>query len=565
VPRTVAATSDDPKNEERKRAALYLRVSTVGQVNTDRDGEGFSLAAQRDVCTRKAEMLGADVVDVYTDAGESARKADRPQLQEMLQRLRTERDIDYVVVHKLDRLARNRGDDVAITAAIQAAGAKLVSVTENIDETPSGILLHGIMSSIAEFYSQNLATEIIKGTKKKVEKGAFPGLAPIGYLNKQDLAGGNELRWIETDPERAPLICWAFQAYASGDYTLRQLTEALEDRGLTSRPTPKRPSDPLRLTAVAKILANRFYLGLFKWGGTEYQGTHESLVSIETFATVQAIMASRRRSGEKSRTHPHYLKGTIVCGRCGSRMIFSRNRGKLGTLYDYFVCIGRHTKRNSCRLPHIPVANIEDELAAYYDHVQLEPALTLRIRDHVLEFARFRQESSGAIASRERQKIQKLEAERRKLLKAYFADAVPEELLKEEQGRITKELADAGAALANSEIRWEVLEKNINATLGLVARLGTAYRKASPKTRKLFNQAVFEKVAVDLEGRVTEVKLAEPFATLSDEGLLAQLGGSRRKNPDAYFRGRGSNDALLVETMGLEPTTPCLQSRCSSD
>ena len=249
----------------------------------------------------------------------------------MLERLKTERDIDYVIVHKVDRLARNRGDDVAITMAIQSAGAQLVSVTENIDETPSGMLMHGIMSSIAEFYSQNLATEIVKGTRKKAERGTYPGCAPIGYLNRQDLSGGNELRWIESDPERASLIRWAFEAYASGDYTLSQLTEALQEKGLLTRPSPKRPAKPLVIRHVHNLLHNRFYLGLFTWGGVEYPGSHEPLVTIETFATVQAIMASRRHSGEKPRKHPHYLRGTVFCARCGERLMFSRNRGRNGT------------------------------------------------------------------------------------------------------------------------------------------------------------------------------------------------------------------------------------------
>ncbi len=62
-----------------------------------------------------------------------------------------ENRVKYVVVHKVDRLARNRADDIAINLALNEAGAELVSVSENIDQTPSGLLLHGIMSSIAEF------------------------------------------------------------------------------------------------------------------------------------------------------------------------------------------------------------------------------------------------------------------------------------------------------------------------------------------------------------------------------------------------------------------------------
>lgn len=69
-----------------------------------------------------------------------------------------EHSVNYVIVHKLDRLARSRVDDVAITQAVHAAGARLISSTEGIDTTPNGVLLHGIMASIAEFYSRNLSS-----------------------------------------------------------------------------------------------------------------------------------------------------------------------------------------------------------------------------------------------------------------------------------------------------------------------------------------------------------------------------------------------------------------------
>lgn len=88
---------------------------------------------------------------------------------------------NYCIVHKVDRLARNRADDVTIHLALKDAGVTLVSATENIDETPSGMLLHGIMSSIAEFYSRNLATEVVKGLSQKAAQGGTVTKAPIGY------------------------------------------------------------------------------------------------------------------------------------------------------------------------------------------------------------------------------------------------------------------------------------------------------------------------------------------------------------------------------------------------
>ncbi|HKP90647.1 MAG TPA: recombinase family protein [Thermoleophilaceae bacterium] len=169
-----------------KRAVIYLRVSSSQQADKDYDAEGYSIPGQRDACRRKAAALRAEVAFEYVDRGESAKTANRPALQAMLAQVEQDPDIAYVIVHKVDRLARNRADDVAIVMRIRAAGAQVVSASENIDETPSGLLLHGIMSSIAEFYSRNLASEILKGSTQKAKAGGTPTRAPIGYLNVRD-------------------------------------------------------------------------------------------------------------------------------------------------------------------------------------------------------------------------------------------------------------------------------------------------------------------------------------------------------------------------------------------
>ena len=187
------------------RAVIYLRVSTKEQAERGGEAEGFSIPAQREACTRKAASLEAAVVAEFVDRGESARSAHRPQLQALLAYVR-ENPVEYVIVHKVDRLARNRADDVEITLAIRASGAALVSCSENIDETPSGALLHAIMSGVAEFYSRNLANEVNKGLIQKAKNGGTPTKAPLGYLNVRRIEDGREVRTVEIDPERGPLM-----------------------------------------------------------------------------------------------------------------------------------------------------------------------------------------------------------------------------------------------------------------------------------------------------------------------------------------------------------------------
>lgn len=89
------------------------------------------------------------------------------------------------------------------------------------------------MSSIAEFYSRNLANEVVKGVEQKAKAGGTPGRVPLGYRKVRLISeDGSEVRTVEVDPERAELIIWAFAEYATGKSTLRKMTAELERRGL---------------------------------------------------------------------------------------------------------------------------------------------------------------------------------------------------------------------------------------------------------------------------------------------------------------------------------------------
>ena len=239
--------------------------------------------------------------------------------------------VAYCIVHKVDRLARNRADDVAIHLALRDAGVMLVSATENIDETPSGMLLHGIMSTIAEFYSRNLATEVVKGMSQKAVSGGTIGKAPVGYLNalsRDEL--GREVRSVVIDEQRSPHVRWAFQAYASGDWTVSQITDELADRGLTTPPTPRRPAKPLVASTVHRMLTNPYYKGEVVYKGVTYPGKHEPLVAPEVWYQVQSVLTAHQSAADAHSVHDHYLKGTVYCGQCGSRMMITHAKNRHG-------------------------------------------------------------------------------------------------------------------------------------------------------------------------------------------------------------------------------------------
>lgn len=276
-----------------KIAVSYAHLSTKEQAERDGDPEGYSLPAQLEANRRKAESMNADVVEEFLERGESAKSADtRPELQRMLAYIK-EHSVDYVIVHKVDRLARNRLDDAQIHVLIKNAGAQLVSATESIDETPSGMLLHGIMSSIAEFYSRNLADEVVKGMEQKAKIGGTPGRAPLGYRNARIITEeGREIRTVVVDHDRAPLTTWAFEAYTTGNWTLKQMAAELERRGLTTRQTPKSPARALTYNGLHKILSTVYYKGEVTYRSIRYPGRHQPLVDEATWDRVQDVLTS---------------------------------------------------------------------------------------------------------------------------------------------------------------------------------------------------------------------------------------------------------------------------------
>jgi hypothetical protein len=109
----------------------------------------------------------------------------------------------------------------------------------------------------------------------------------------------------------------AFEAYATGDYTLTQLADELRVRGLTHRPTAQRAARPVTFNKLHQILRNRYYLGLVTWRGVEYEGKHPALVDAATFEAVQAVLSAHRLAGERSHKH-HFSQTTSFSPAAGS-------------------------------------------------------------------------------------------------------------------------------------------------------------------------------------------------------------------------------------------------------
>ena len=506
----------NPETEAVEAAAIYVRVSSTGQLGRDGDEDGYSIPAQVNGCELEAASRGASVAKVYIERAESAKSDDRPVLQQMLKELPT-LGVKYLIVHKVDRLARNRLDDATLYQRIVGMGIKLVSASENIDETPAGQLMHGMLATFAEYYSNNLATEIMKGLRRKHEMGGTPFKPPIGYLSKRELVGSQDIRSVIVDPVRAPLVQLAFTLYSTGEWSLKRLAAHLEQQGLRSRGTRRYPERPLGDNRLQKVLRNPYYMGIVAWNGKRYPGKHDRLVSEDTFDRVQALLSVARVSGDRPQKHEHYLRGTVVCDECLGRLLYGRHRGRGGRQYEYFCCNNRAVRRRKtkCSSSHASVPTVEEHVEENYRSVRIRAEVQEQIRAELRAELADRTALIEREAERHQRALKAIEAKQEKLVQLYYKDLVSEDVFAAEQDKLKDERRAAQRLQDTATTQLEDIQEALDLALSRVSKSYEVYTEGTELERRILNRAIFERIEVGPDSEITGTTLTPVYAALA--------------------------------------------------
>lgn len=182
---------------------------------------------------------------------------------------------------------------------------------------------------MAKAYIDNLSEETRKGMIEKAQQGHWPSCAPIGYRNVRDEQGRNV---IIGDPEAGSLVTRLFDWYATGLYSLKDVTAMARNAGMRYR----RSGRPISVSTVHGILRNRLYAGTFEWRGEVCPGMHEPLVSTDIWGVVQQTLDERSSANIRAKPHFFPFTGLIKCGHCGCALVAQKQKGK----YIYYRCSG---------------------------------------------------------------------------------------------------------------------------------------------------------------------------------------------------------------------------------
>ena len=293
-------------------AALYARVSS------DRQDVDLSVAAQLRALRDYAEKNGYVVAREYVDEAESGRIADRPQFRKMLDEAsKSEAPFKEILVWKFSRFTRKREHAVAFKAMLRRRGVRVVSITEHADDSPTGKLMEAIIESVDEFYSENLAQEVVRGMRESASRGFWvASRVPYGYRKLMVQDGAKKRPTLEPDPTTAPVVERIFGMAEAGRGIL-DITRTLNDEGIAN-PTGRLWSK----NGVHIILRNEVYTGTLVWG-TDAKDKADPVRVEKAFPAVVSKARFRRvnrklRSRAPKRSHPRRVGSTYLLSGTGA-------------------------------------------------------------------------------------------------------------------------------------------------------------------------------------------------------------------------------------------------------
>lgn len=318
---------------------IYARFSSHSQTEQ-------SIEGQLQVCYEYAKRQGYNVIGEYIDRAISGTTDNRPDFLRMIDDS-AKKQFEGVLVYQLDRFARNRYDSAIYKAKLKKNGVRVLSARENISDDASGILVEGLLESIAEYYSAELSQKIRRGMDINAEKClSTGGHLALGF--KVD-----DTKHIIIDEETAPAVVKVFEMYAKGARII-DICDMLNAQGYKSS-----RGSAFNKNSLRKMLQNRRYLGIYTYKDMEIPDGVPRIISDDLFEEVQErLKVNRQNSGHYKAKTEYILTTKLFCGHCREMMTGIKGKSNAAKPYHYYKCNG--AKRKECDKKPVRKERIED-------------------------------------------------------------------------------------------------------------------------------------------------------------------------------------------------------------
>ena len=408
------------------KVVIYIRVSSKEQL------EGSSLEVQKKVCMDYAIRNGYEIDKIFVEKGESAKTADRTELKKLIDYVvKNAKILEAVLIYKIDRLARNTLDHAQLKLLFNKYGLKLLSATENLEDTPVGRLIENQLAGFAQFDNEVRAERCKNGMVAAVKAGRYVWKAPLGFVNVGG-RGNSNITPNEDNQEQLRLVRKIWD-YLDNGFSPEEARRAITREGLVGN-----TGKPISKSSFHRMIRNKVYMGIIEKFGLSIVGNPPLVPLVDPEVFIRVL----DRLDNKSRKMPIYkkdnedfpLRGFVKCVDCGRYFTASWSRGN-GGKYAYYRC-------TECARKNYKRDDVESRfmqlLSTYNYKDSLKELLVLAIEANL----KHRQSSNKKTVEKLKKQLISLKAQSKliaeKNFKGVISDSLAKEMFGDNQSEVNK-------------------------------------------------------------------------------------------------------------------------------
>ena len=493
--------------------------------SSDAQRDGYSIDAQVRAIKEWASREGHVVKKFYIDEARTGTNDNRDEFQQMIADAATG-TFQAVVVHKLDRFARDRYDSAVYRHKLKAHGVRVVSVLEPLDDSPESVMMEAVLEGMAEYYSKNLSREVRKGKTEAARAAKHNGgIVPYGFALTED---GH----YTVAPDEAAVIREMFAMLDNGS-SYADVARWAKAKGLKSR-----RGTIMDGYTVRRIIGNPMLIGNYVFAripsATQapivVENAFEAIITPEQYQRIQAKIAAQKHAPRsRNKGDDYLLTGYLFCEECGNHLYGYSAKQKYqkldGSLQVYIRSHYRCSRRRGtgCHLRSFVKSTLEDFVFGAIDEVLFKGPtvdwIVVELSERLKKRTASADEASSVLKSYERE-LKNIYGKRDRLLDLYLSGDISKAAYSEKAHDL-----ETRAEYLQSEIKRMTPAAPVSVSAAALKKALTAYADSanadSPEYKKRILSTFVEKITISNEHIVIYFKFPVPGAGDKTEKALS--------------------------------------------